>query len=436
MASLRVRLLVGTLFWVILSLIVAGLGLGKLFHQHVAQQLENELRTHLDQLTASLDYDEELALKHELTDPRFTRPLSGLYWQINGEERSLRSRSLWDQKLDLPPAQKHLQNLNTALNVPLLVLVRDIRVDENTLRLAVAIEASALLEPVAQFKTELWLALAILGAGLVFAAVVQVLLGLTPLKHLREDLQQVRAGQSPTLHGHYPSEIAPLVSEFNAVLKHNQQSVARARTQAGNLAHALKTPLSVLANAASAEQSELAKLVAKQTENARAQVDYHLHRARAAALRKLGSKTPLKPVIEGITRVLAKLYAEKNLSFEIQADANLAFAGEEPELQEMLGNLLDNASKWANSRIQISAEKNANLLKITIEDDGQGLTNEQKSQVLQRGVRADERTPGTGLGLNIVNDLAEEYGGKLELQNSNLGGLKVLLWLPAVLHDA
>lgn len=431
MKSLRVRLLIGTLFWIFLSLVVAGFGLGRLFHEHVRHQLEMELRTHLDQLTAALEMDEPLHLRNIPSDPRFFRPLSGLYWQIERRPELLRSRSLWDQKLDLNQAHPHLTLIKSALGTPLLALVRKVRVQEQDITLAVAIDASALRDPVQRFNRELWQSLLILGIGLVIAAVVQLWLGLRPLKRLQKDLLAIRQGQSTQLSQSYPTELTPLVSEFNAVLKHHQESSERARTQAGNLAHALKTPLSILANAAACETSAFAQLVGTQTAQARAQVDYHLSRAQAAATRRLNSRCEVRPVLLGLIRTLNKLYSDKTLDFHLECEAGLCFQGEEPELQEMLGNLLDNACKWAKGRIAIQVWQEQKALHIVIEDDGAGVPEAQFAQILQRGVRADERVLGSGLGLNIVSDLANEYAGQVQLLRAKLGGLAVWLSLPA-----
>lgn len=429
MNSLRLRLLIGTFCWISITLLVAGFALTQLFAQHVEQQLTVELQSHLDQLTAQIELDDELSLNNEPSDPRFNRPLSGLYWQIDADNESLRSRSLWDQKLNIPPASKKLVPIYGLNNTPLLALVRHFYIEDENIQLLVAIEANALDAPLQRFNTELWLALVVLGLGLIIAAFVQVHFGLKPLKRLRQEIQAIRLGENNYLSPHYPSEISPLADEFNVVLKTHQTSVERARTQAGNLAHALKTPLSVLANAAAEQQTEFAHLVATQTEQARTQVDYHLSRARAAALRSRGNRTQVKGVLAGLERVLSKVYADKNLVFDIQCRETIYFLGEAPELQELLGNLLDNACKWAKTTVHIYVQQHEQQVEISIEDDGQGLSAEQKQQALQRGVRLDERTPGSGLGLSIVRELIDDFGGHLELHDSPLGGLKAVLFI-------
>ena len=237
--------------------------------------------------------------------------------------------------------------------------------------------------------------------------------------------------------GDFPIEVMPLVEEFNTMLAHNAAVVERARTHAGNLAHALKTPLSVMANAAQTPKQhdpELARLVVEQIGQARRQVDYHLARAQAAAATRVpGAKTVLLPVVEGLVRVMQRIHAQRDIAIAVASCApELAFRGETQDLHEMLGNLLDNACKWAGHRVEIRADNDGGTLTITLDDDGSGLDAQQRSAVIRRGVRADEQVPGSGLGLAIVDDLARLYGGRLELLDSPLGGLRAALRLPAV----
>lgn len=457
--SLRVRLLLGTLIWIAASVVVAGWGLGSLFRQHVQTQFQAELTSHLDQLTAQLNVDAHNApqLQLALSDPRLTRPFSGYYWQIDrvadGEANvavgQLRSRSLWDHVLRLPPAKAGEGDVAHAhIAGPqgewLNVVERTVRLDDTlsqvpaNFRLMAAASERFMLEPVARFHHMMWLALAVLAAGLVVAAVVQVLVGLAPLGALRDALAQVRHAQSQRLEGRFPQEIMPLVNDFNKVLTHNAEVVERARTHAGNLAHALKTPLSVLANAAQGQghdTSALARLVSEQVEVARKQVNYHLARAQAAAAGHLpGAKTELLPVLQGLVRVMQRIHAERAIELSVGAvPAALAFRGEVQDLQEMLGNLLDNACKWTRHHVLVNAQADQDWLIITIDDDGPGLVPAQRQVVLQRGVRADEQVPGTGLGLAIVDDLARLYGGKVMLDESPRGGLRAVLTLPAAL---
>ena len=459
--SLRLRLLAGTLFWIAASIIAAGWGLGNLFQRHVEAQFHAELKTHLDQLTAQLTLDDKglptLALP--LSDPRLSRPYSGCYWQIDEIKADasaasglLRSRSLWDHVLAVPPdtpanGEIHQHRIVGPEGKALGMVERSVRIDDTpdgkprSYRLIAAADESLMTEPVASFSGALWLALVVLGIGLVLAALVQVFVGLAPLRKLHAALGKVRSGETPQLDGDFPAEIMPLVDEFNTVLAQNAEVDERARTQAGNLAHALKTPLSVLANAATSanpQQNELARLVVDQVDTARKQVDYHLTRAQAAATTRMpGTRTPLLPIIDGLVRAMQRIHAERALELRVQPmPETLAFRGDAHDLQEMLGNLLDNACKWASHRVEINAASNGDQLLITFDDDGQGLAAEQRESVIQRGVRADEKVSGSGLGLAIVADLTQMYGGGVVLQDSPLGGLRVVLTLPGLTRPA
>ncbi len=452
--SLRIRLLAGTVFWVAASIIVAGWGLGSLFRQHVAKQFHAELQTHLDQLTAHLALDEQgrPTLSMPLSDLRLNRPYSGLYWQIDdlagagaAAVGTLRSRPLWDYVLTAPvdaPAdgEVHRYRLSGPAGTMLGIIERSVRLDDRPevaareFRLIVAADERLMVEPAARVNGALWLALGVLATGLVIAALVQVFVGLSPLRTLRAALGRVRNGDAQRLEGEFPVEIAPLVGEFNSVLEQNAEVVQRARTQAGNLAHALKTPLSVLANAAAGGDSELARLVIAQVDAAKKQVHYHLARAQAAAAARLPTvRTALRPVLEGLLRTMRRIHAGRQLELLLHSLAeSLAFRGEEQDLQEMLGNLLDNACKWATARVEIQASVDGENLMIRVDDDGQGIAAAARDAVLCRGVHADQQVPGSGLGLSIVDDLAQLYGGELRLADSPLGGLQAVLTLPAV----
>ena len=450
--SLRLRLLLGTLVWIAVSIIVAGWALGGLFKQHVAMQFASDLNNHLDQLAAHLVVNQagQVSLSVEQSDPRFSKPLSGVYWQIDPVDQSedsslgqLRSRSLWDDVLkvssDTPlDGEIHQYRVPGPGSTMLGMVERVILIDEipdqgrKTFRLIVAADERQMLEPAKRFNGMLWLTLGMLGAGLALVAVIQVLIALAPLKRLHSALAAVRSGKKQTLEGHFPGEVQPLVEEFNIVLAQNAEVVERARTQAGNLAHALKTPLSVIANGVDGETSRLALLVASQVEVARKQIDYHLSRSRvAASVRLPGARTPVIPVLDGLIRVMRRIHVEQNIELSLTPGSTAPiFRGEEQDLQEMLGNLLDNACKWAAHRVEVSLAVIDHELVITLDDDGCGIAEAARDRVLNRGERADEVVPGSGLGLAIVDDLVRLYGGWIELGDSPLGGLRVLLALP------
>ena len=450
--SLQLRLLLGTLVWIIGTVVVSGWALSGLFRDHVQRQLVSELETHLNQLAARLQINDtgEPEVLGDLSDPRLTKPFSGLYWQIDGiaigespvihQRGWLRARSLWDGVLQLPEDHLgdgaiHTHRIQGPDGSDLLAIERMLTLadrPDKPLRLIVAANATLIDVPLRRFNGLLATTLGLLAFGLVAAAIVQVRTGLRPLDQLRRDLGAVRAGRVRQLEGRYPSELQPLVSEFNGVLVRNAEVVERARTHAGNLAHALKTPLSVLANAAGSHHGPLAELVSEQVTLARTQVDRHLARARSAASAGIpGQQTPLQPALEGLLRVMQKVHADRSLSIElVPIQTGLCFRGECQDLQEMLGNLLDNACKWARARICIRTHLDHGQILISVDDDGDGLSESARKQVLVRGIRLDERQPGSGLGLAIVSELAELYGGTLELGRSPLGGLCATLKLP------
>ena len=449
--SLRIRLLAGTLAWIVVTIAIAGWGLAGLFHRHVAEQFRVGLESHLEQLTANLAIDQngKAYLTTPLSDPRLGRPNAGLYWQIDRLDSRqalkkrgvLRSRSLWDHVLLVPddaPSDGviHQHRVEGPGGLPLEMIERVVypaERPEQPLRLIIAADASLIAEPVDRFRGLLAWSLGTLGLGLVIGVIVQVLVGLRPLGDLRKALAAVHEGHAQGIGGTFPREIQPLVDDFNEVLAYNARILSHARTQAGNLAHAVKTPLAILANAAVRRDPQLPQLVAEQIALAQEQVDYHLARSRAAAaVTTPGTSCSVKPVLQALIRVMERLYADKKLTVTLSDTASgLVFRGEQQDLHEMLGNVLDNAWKWAGGRVDISSESDADWLTLLIDDDGPGLPPERRESVLARGVRADERVPGSGLGLAIVSDLAKLYGGSVMLDASPLGGLRLRLRLPA-----
>jgi signal transduction histidine kinase len=258
--------------------------------------------------------------------------------------------------------------------------------------------------------------------------------GLRPLRRVREDLHKIREGEIQHLEGYYPSEIEPLVQDLNALIDSNREIIERARTHVGNLAHALKTPIAVLQNETRSDGGALAAKVGEQIAIMRDQVEHHLNRARMAAQTNvIGAVTPVAPVVDGLARVMRKVHQERAIQIETRVAPELRFRGERNDLEEMVGNLFDNACKWAKSRVRVSAGRGdgGRRLAISFEDDGPGLPPERREAALSRGGRLDESKPGSGLGLSIVNELARVYGGRLELESSELGGLKARLTLPA-----
>jgi signal transduction histidine kinase len=464
--SLRFRLLAVTVAGLTVAVVLAGLVLSGLFREHVQRQFEAALVQQLDQVTARLEFDAQgqpAIAAQALSDPRWLKPYSGLYWQVDamapdgrGRAGVLRSRSLWDTSLTLQvdalaDGAVHVHEVAGPQGAPLLVLERTVRaegVDAARWRLIVAADLQAAQAATARFTRVLALSLAALLVLLAAAAWAQVAVGLRPMQALQRGLQDVQQARTTRLQGAFPAEMQPLVDDFNAVLERNAEVVERARTQAGNLAHALKTPLSVLENAACAPApsdgaalAALAALVREQVQVARRHIDWHLARSRVAASAHLpGQRTALEPVVGGLVRVMNKVHAGRGVDITVaRPDAPLFFAGEAQDLQEMLGNLLDNACKWAQSTVRLQAQVlggQPSQMVVSVEDDGPGIGAAQRAQAVERGVRLDETVPGTGLGLAIVQDLAALYGGRLELEPADLGGLRVVLVLPAARETA
>ena len=457
--SLRWRLLAATLLALTVALLLAGLLLAGLFRDHVLRQFTATLTSQLDQVTARLEFDaggrpvlDGLAL----SDPRWSRPYSGWYWQVDGaagasQRGVLRSRSLWDATLvvagdTLAPGAVHRHEVAGPGGAGLLLVERTVKRDDSAAtawRLLVAADLRETESAVDRFNGVLLGSLLILLALLCAAAVAQVGVGLAPLRALQRALAAVREGRAPRLEGRFPTEVQALIDDFNGVLDRNTAVVARARTQAGNLAHAIKTPLAAMAQAAAAARqhagtaAELAPLVQEQVATARRQVDWHLARARAAASQGVpGARVAPEPVIGGLLRVLERVHAGRGLLLACDpVPPALFFAGEVQDLQEMLGNVLDNACKWARSEVRVSvaaaADGRGRSLRIVVEDDGPGIDAGRRDAVMARGARLDESVPGSGLGLAIVQELVSLYGGSLALGVAPSGGLRVELGLPA-----
>lgn len=455
--SLRHRLLAATLVSLAVALWAAHWRLSALFADHVMRQFDVTLVQQLDQLTARLEFDDQgqpVLDARSLSDPRWAKPYSGLYWQIDragaddphapagpGQPAVLRSRSLWDVQLRLPAdtladGQVHQHQVPGPQGHVLRVVERSLQAAPSPARwrLVVAADPQEAQAASERLQGVLAASLAALGLLMALAALAQAAVVLAPLQALQRALVQVREGRAQRLQGRFPSEVQPLIDDFNGVLTRQEDMLARARTQAGNLAHALKTPLAVLGNMARQPVSpELARLVSEQVQLAEQHIQWHLSRARAAAAAQLpGQRTPLKPALEGVLRLMHKIHVERRLALSLaELPADCAFAGEAQDLQEMLGNLLDNACRSARHTVRVAGHCEGGWLHLAIDDDGPGIAPEQRQAVLQRGVRLDETLPGSGLGLAIVVELAALYGGTLVLQTSGLGGLSAHLSLPA-----
>ncbi len=446
--SLRLNILIGTLAWIIASVAVAGWVLSDLFNNYAKDQLASELNVHINQLLAAFNVEnDKIVLDFELNDPRFNSPFSGLYWQIDKINTAnqtastpvLRSRSLWDAVLNVPYTDKNLYEIIGPENTNLFAKTKIIHPTDGTsdYRLIIAMDSAIVVPAANKFKAIMILSLGLLAVVMVIMVIVQIIISLKPLARLRNQLEQLSKGTIKHIDGDYPSEIQPLVSAFNNVIDVNLEMVDHARTQAGNLAHALKTPLSILSNSVHANNTELGVLVREQVQAAQHHVNHHLAQSRANAISHNQSvNCVVTDVLGGLLRTMQKLYADKNIVVAANdVPENWLFIGHQADLQEILGNILENAYKWAKSAIWLNTslklDGNRAVLIFNISDDGVGLSKAQQSKLFQRGVRLDEKTPGTGLGLSIVQDLVIAYGGSISTETSALGGLQINICLPA-----
>ncbi|WP_043645244.1 ATP-binding protein [Caenispirillum salinarum] len=442
--SLRLRMLAGAVCWIGVALAASGWVLVDLFRDHVEAQARDRLVTDMDQLIAALtvEPDGTVTVFPPLSDPRFRQPLSGLYWQVGPVGSPVaRSRSLWDAALPLPAdtvrdGQVHVHAIRGPREAALLSAERLVRLPgrDAPLRVAVAQDMAEVEAAVGRFTRDLLGAFAVLAVALMLAAVAQGVVVLRPMQRLRERVLTVRRGKAERLAGAFPAEVVPLVDDLNILLDHARNSTHRARRQAGDLAHGLKTPLAVISaeaqHLAGAGQDEPAAVLMEQVEAMRRQVEANLARARAAASRDLpGARAPVAETLEPLCRTIGRLYGK---AVEMDVPAGLAFKGDAQDLQEMAGALIDNAGKWGRNRIRVAARAENGVLVITIDDDGPGLPPRLREAAFQRGIRLDEAVPGTGLGLSIARDLAELYSGSVALDEGPSGtGGHAVLRLPA-----
>lgn len=436
--TLTFRLVLISTVWVAGTLLVVGLLLVWLFRGHIERRFEEELVEHLEELLAASEISphSDVQLSWTPSEPRFNRPYSGWYWQIaHGDAIAARSDSLWRSRLlNVSPEQGgRIQHFAGPTDAPLRSLVQDITLPgaRDRFTYVVAGPMSDIERNVDQFVTELTVTFCVLGFGLVAAVLAQVYFGLRPLRKLQHALADVRCGRLHRLPDSFPEEVKPIVLELNALLDHTSAMLERARTQAGNLAHALKNPLTVIRNELREAGDERGRLLQDQMQQVTDFVDRYLARARAAgAADVLGARAPLRETIEELKFSLGVLYKDRNLSLQVCGVDRLFFRGDRHDLEEMLGNLMDNACKWARSQVVVRTEKSDGHLLITVEDDGPGIPKTRQAEVLNRGRRLDEAMPGSGLGLDIARDTAELYRGTLNIKTSSLGGICATLELP------
>ncbi len=444
--SLSVRLAAIAGIGSAVALLIAGLVFITLFRQSVERNFDVRLNVLLQTLVGATITEEGIdpAGAARIGEPRFALPQSGWYWQIRdigGGQVLAASASLFGDRLalaDFPPqdgavriavlkgpAGRSLRGLERRISPP----------SGPSLAVLVAGDADAMTTEIGRFRFVVFSTLAIFAAILAVGMAGLVRFGLRPLREVRQALKRLERGERASLEGEYPEEIAPLVDDLNALLKSNREIVERSRTHVGNLAHALKTPIAVLMNEARGKDP-LAVKMREQGVIMRDQIRHHLDRAQIAAQTNvIGALTPVAPVIEGILRVMRKVHEARPVTIEDDLAPDLRFRGEKQDLEEIVGNLVDNACKWARSQVVIKGRSDMAAgemrLHLTIDDDGPGLPDESRQRALSRGARLDESKPGSGLGLSIVIELVELYGGTITLEDAAAGGLSVQISLPA-----
>jgi len=449
--SLVRRLVLLAAAWNLVVLVLAGVFLTAQFRDAAIRRFDQSLAVLTDDLYAGSTVEDGVLKAPVLTDIRATRAYSGRYWTIfdqpaggGGLNVVERSRSLFDSDLTIPVEQSE-----RLMSEPGKTLYFDLKGPQNRPLRAAALLArlpgyprpvvfiaaedrSPIDADADRFGRITSLALVILGVGLIAAVVVQVRVGLLPLFRLRREVASVRRGKAEKLEGTYPEELAPLAVELNALLTHNQEVVERQRTHVGNLAHALKTPLSVMLTEAGQRPGALAEVVERQAQTMREQVDHHLRRARAAARSQTsGERTPVEPIMDELAVTLERIFQDKGVEIDWRCPEDLCFQGERQDFMELAGNVMENAGKWCKGKVRAEAVASSpERMTLTVDDDGPGLPPDRWSDALKRGQRMDEHTPGSGLGLSIVDELARAYGGSVTLGASPLGGLRVTLVLP------
>jgi signal transduction histidine kinase len=448
-------------------LIAGGLALSAFFTQASTATFDDRLSQDVIDLVGGTSVDETGAVAAPtLTDERTLQVYSGKYWELAtaagaGLKPIARSRSLWDApdialpkggaaqiaaspgrpvfyngRGPAPIGQGPVAPGGQVRDEPVRIAAEQVRITgvPDPVIFLVAEDRSPIDATIRAFETSVALALLVLLAMLISGVVLQVRVGLRPLFQLRREVAAVRTGKADRVAGEFPAELEPLASELNALVAHNQEVVERQRTHVGNLAHALKTPLTVMSAEAQATGGPLADVVRRQADVMREQVDHHLRRARASARQQGGGeRTEVAPLLEELTLTLERIFRDKAVEVDWRCPDDLFFHGERQDLLELAGNVMENACKWCKGRVRVAAQRQSDSeLSLAVEDDGPGLAAADRDQVLQRGERLDETAPGSGLGLSIVDELARAYGGGVALSDSSLGGLKVTIILPRV----
>ncbi len=436
-----VRRMIGiAALWISLLLIGGGFALDRVLTTAITRNFDTGLDYVLLAMIRSSEVgpDGEVRLLQPLGDQRFLEPYSGLYWQISGgKQEPYPSRSLWERRLEAPTnhidSALHTYNSNQFPDEELRVLERDVVLPGSKVnwRFQIAQSRVALDEQIGAVRATLIPSLALLGLGLIILAALQTIYGLWPLRHIRQAIAAMRGGQKRRVDAPLPLEVRPMVDELNALLAHNEKQAEEARLHAGNLAHALKTPLTVLINSATNSDAELAVTIRREASTMQRQIEHHLARARAVGRRGAAlARANIWDSVASVSRAVGRLYPD--LRLDAAGDHAVIAQVERQDLDELIGNLLENAAKYGGGSVFVTIQHEGATAEILVEDDGPGIALADRERIFDRGVRLDSGKPGTGLGLAIVRDVAEIYGGGITLEESeDLGGLLVRLRLPA-----
>jgi signal transduction histidine kinase len=445
--SLIRRMIVVSAVWIVVLLGVGGYALDRVLISAITRNFDAQLDYVLTALiaTAEIGPEGEVIFSRQPADQRFLEPNSGVYFQVTPTDReALRrqptlefpSRSLWDRRLTVRPDHHDLAaHVYDSVEFPkekLRVEERDVQIPGSPLRwrFQVAQNRDGLDAQISVLRETMIRSFALLGIGLIVLAVLQAIYGLWPLRRVRRAIVAIRSGGRSRIEERFPKEIEPLTEELNALLEHNEVQAEEARRHAGNLAHALKTPLTVITNAATARAPDLSDTVCREATTMRRQVDHHLARARAIGRRASAqARSEVWPSLEAVERAVTRMY--ENVTVDLAGDKAAVVRVERQDLDEMVGNLIENAAKYGGGRVFVTVKRTRDCVEIEVEDDGRGIPEEERAGIFDRGARLDTGKPGTGLGLAIVRDVAQIYGGSIHLEESeDLGGLLARLKLP------
>jgi len=444
--SLRLRLLGGAALWIILALLIAGFAIGWMFTGNVERSMRDGLSASLNRLVAQIDpLAEEPVPGDALPDPRYAIPLSGMYWQVEtaATDDSWRSRSLGDHVLDTgaavaPGGAERFGTLAGPGAQPLSAMVREVSFSSDAgprvFRVTLAEDRALLDESIRRFGGDLMLALAVLGLALILAAWLQVQLGLKPLEHLREGIGAVRRGEAQKLP-RYPAEVLPLVGEVNELLSQQQKSMEFARARAADLAHGLKTPLSVLRNLAAHMQTKGDAEAGEQVDQIVGEMDdrveYQLRLSRLRMRTRAHQlSASLNETVDRTIAVLSRTQEGEELDWQVDLAPGLMVDIDRHDLMELVGVILENAAKWGKSQVRVVGRADGGFAEITISDDGPGLTEEQIARLGVRGQRHDESRRGSGLGLAIALEVVALNAGTVHFARAAEGGLAATVRLP------